>query len=253
MGPPSMSGKALGFHGYTSSNPSPNSSPLHRLLLWYHNPQIMIFMCREPTLFQTLLTQSAHAVLTIPLSVRARRDKLILVPNPKGNFTVKLALLHCTQANQHLQTFQRAMEKTLENQALERVKMLLWRIEANALPTKENLQRRVPLNDSSCILCQQKQESSTRLFLKCPITKAIWSSRCWGFKSDDHSITSNEGIIKLVLGLPKVSCPMEDNWLISLDMAFVLDKIWRLRNQVLYEGSQLDIVASIRHILQKPS
>ena len=158
MGPPSMSGKALGFQGYTSSNPSPNSSPLHRLLLWYHNPQIMIFMCREPTLFQTLLTQSAHAVLTIPLSVRARRDKLILVPNPKGNFTVKSALLHCTQANQHLQPFQWAMEKTLENQALERVKMLLWRIEANALPNKENLQRRVPLNDSSCILCQQKQD-----------------------------------------------------------------------------------------------
>lgn len=113
--------------------------------------------------------------------------------------------------------------------------MLLWRIEANALPTKENLQRRVPLNDSSCIHCQQMQESSAHLFLKCPITKAIWNSRCWGFKSDEHSITSNEGIIKLVLDPPKASCPMEDNCLISLDMAFVLDKIWRLRNQVLYK------------------
>ena len=117
------------------------------------------------------------------------------------------------------------MEKTLENWALERVKMLLWRIEANALPTKENLQCRVLLNDSSCILCQQKQGSSAHLFLKCPITKAIWNSHCWGFKSDDHRITCNEGIIKLVLDPPKVSCPMEDNWLISLDMAFVLDKI----------------------------
>lgn len=42
--------------------------------------------------------------------------------------------------------------------------------------------------------------------------------------------------------------PKENVWLISLNMAFVLDEIWYYRNQAFHQGIQPDIQVAIDHI-----
>lgn len=57
---------------------------------------------------------------------------------------------------------------------LERLKMLLWRIGADVIPTKVNLQRRIQQFDTSCSLCNSDEETYAHLFFHCPFAKAMW-------------------------------------------------------------------------------
>ena len=68
--------------------------------------------------------------------------------------------------------------------ALKRIKMLLWRIGSNSLPTKENLMSRLGFNDSICVLCGHAVVSRIHLFLKCPAARAIRCASIWGIRFD---------------------------------------------------------------------
>ena len=63
-------------------------------------------------------------------------------------------------------------------------------------------------------------------------------------------MSSNEDVIKPILDPLPVPCPSDELWLVSLRMAFVLDEIWRSRNQVVYNRRQVDLNEAIKHILQ---
>ena len=136
--------------------------------------------------------------------------------------------------------------------ALEKVKMLLWRIGSNALPpTKENLIQRIGSIDPTCVLCNQENETGPHMFFKCPIARAIWYLGCWGFRSEDHHLHRCEDIIKIIPNPPKASCPTDGEWLIPLNMTFVINEIWYLRNQVLNQSAEINIEESIRRVRYK--
>ena len=126
--------------------------------------------------------------------------------------------------------------------------MFIWRIGTNSLPTKDNLLKRININDPSCLLCGFEVETCCHLFFGCPVAKAIWHSSCWGFKADKHHMSACMDIIKLILDPSQALCPSEDQWLIPLNMALVLDEIWHLRNQVSFQEGQVDIPNSIKRI-----
>lgn len=128
--------------------------------------------------------------------------------------------------------------------------MLLWRIGVDVLPAKENMQRRMEINNPSCALCRQEVESNCHLFLNFSVAKALWYTCCWGFKAM-HGISNCEDIIKMILDPPEASCPKEDQWMINLNMAIILDEIWYLKNQVLFQNIGLFIVTSIRRVQHK--
>ena len=54
-------------------------------------------------------------------------------------------------------------------------------------------------------------------------TKALWLVACWGFKADESNIHSPVDIVKLVLDPPKAFCQAREQWLISLNMALILE------------------------------
>ena len=127
--------------------------------------------------------------------------------------------------------------------------MLLWRIGSNSLPTKERITRAeevfhlIPFE-----LCRQENETSQHIFFKCPVARAIWYSSCWGFKSEEHQIMNCEDIIKITLTPPKAYCPAEDQWLIPLNMAIVIDEIWYLKNQVQNQCAEINIEESFKRV-----
>ena len=120
--------------------------------------------------------------------------------------------------------------------AHDRIKMLLWRIGSNALPTKNNLALRIGTSDPSCVLCGSEPESAIHLFFHCQVARAIWFGCSWGIRMDKMNIASNEDILKVVLNLDELS---------TLQMAVTMEAIWHFRNQVWHNGSEVNIISTI--------
>ena len=129
--------------------------------------------------------------------------------------------------------------------------MILWRVAVNTLPTKENLMCRMDIEDTCCVLCDQECETSTHLFVKCPVAKALWFSVCWGLRSDELHLSTSVDIINLILNPPSVLCQTQEQWLVSLNMAFTLEEIWRTRNVVLHHKGEVDLQSFIQKIHSK--
>ncbi|KAL0007081.1 hypothetical protein SO802_008583 [Lithocarpus litseifolius] len=73
----------------------------------------------------------------------------------------------------------------------------------------------------------------------------------WVHNPKDHSCSTSGDIIKLLTNPPQAQCPPDEHWITTLNMAFVLDEIWRARNQVVHHGEVIDIQASIKLIHHK--
>ncbi|KAL0007666.1 hypothetical protein SO802_009168 [Lithocarpus litseifolius] len=195
-------------------------------------------------------TASARAILSLPLPRIPKQDKLIWIPDAKGQFSIKSAyrtvVEHGSCPNQPV-----AWMKLWKARLPERIKLLLWRIGAGCLPTKENLITRLIHIDSTCTLCKSFSESYMHLFFECPIARVIWFSACWGYRADISSLQIEEDLIRLILEPPCSSLPASEQWLASLNMALVVDEIWSLRNQVLYQEAQVDIPKSTQSVQHK--
>ena len=76
----------------------------------------------------------------------------------------------------------------------------------NNIGGKENLMCRMDVVDSACMLCNRDCETSSHLFIKCPVAKALRSSVCWGFRSEEMHLTTSADIIKLILNPPSTLC-----------------------------------------------
>ena len=143
--------------------------------------------------------EDVPAILSIPLPHTPRADKLIWVPNSKGVFSIKFAYRSAIHQSLPQSTSPPPWRKIWNLNAPERLKMFLWRIEVNIIPTRENLMKRLNITHSSCVLCGSDLETALHIFFKCPVARAIWHSACWGFKAEEAIIHSTEDIIKLVI------------------------------------------------------
>ncbi|KAK9990719.1 hypothetical protein SO802_025704 [Lithocarpus litseifolius] len=110
---------------------------------------------------------------------------------------------------------------------------------------------RMDIEDTYCVLCDQECETSTHLFVKCPVAKALWFSVCWGPRSDELQLSTSADIIKLILKPPSAFCQTQDQWRVSFIMAFTLEEIWHTRNVVLHHKGEVDLQSSIQFIHSK--
>lgn len=65
-----------------------------------------------------------------------------------------------------------------------RLKLLLWKVTWEILPTKEKVAERIGLCDMDddqlkCGLCGENPETLLHLLLLCPYSRAIWSESRW--------------------------------------------------------------------------
>ena len=112
---------------------------------------------------------------------------------------------------------------------------------------------RLGSNDNLCPICESDVEICTYLFFKCPVARAIWAASRWGLKLNHAPVNSCEDIIKMVTeplkhGMYGQQHNKEEILKLSLYMAFTLDAIWNLRNQILHNGGQANIIATARNI-----
>lgn len=202
---------------------SPSITPLLASQLINHE-----FHCwKAPLIHKLFSPQDAQVILSIPIPIRLRPDKLEWIPNSKGCFSVKAAYKQIVNQDTTSPSTNIDWKKLWKLKAPERIKMLLWRIGGNALPTRDNLMVRLDLENLGCLLCNHDFESPIHLFFSFPAAKALWFVACWGFKSDQVPLNSNLDMVNLILSPPASLCQYQDQWIVSLYMALTIEEIWR--------------------------
>ncbi|KAL0006983.1 hypothetical protein SO802_008485 [Lithocarpus litseifolius] len=191
---------------------------------------------------------SAKAILSIPIPSRPSPDKLMWILDSKGLFSVRSAYKELLPSTSSQASAEVNWLKLWKIRGPGRIKMFLWRVAANLLPTKENLMSRLDIPEPWCVLCNQEVESATHLFFKCPAAKALWFATCWGFKSEEVHLAHPCDIIKVILEPPASICQAHDLWLVSLKMALTLEEIWCICNAVIHQKGHVDLQASIGRI-----
>ena len=98
-----------------------------------------------PLLSELFNSETVEAIKKIHISLRSKADKLIWVSDSKGAFSVKSVY----KANQDPPCGSSTVQwqKIWKIKAHDRIKMLLWRIGSNALPSKNNLALRLGTSD----------------------------------------------------------------------------------------------------------
>jgi hypothetical protein len=132
----------------------------------------------------------------------------------------------------------------------DRLKLFLWKIAWNILPTKDRLSQFFPINsDHSCPLCKVETDFMHHLFFNCVFAKVAWRHSFWPLDSAAFSFTSMVDWINIIispgcsLGIPHVD---HHNFQIFASMA--CDILWFYRNKVLHDGLSFDAHSVSVHI-----
>lgn len=115
----------------------------------------------------------------------------------------------------------------------ERHKTMIWRIAIGFLPTKDKLSRLVDIGDIYFPLYSLEIESSLHLFALCPIAKAVWFSSKWGLRMDSFGFSLVVDFIQFLCSPPFTNQLSQKNDLLLFG-AILCDRIWKLRNQVIF-------------------
>ncbi|XP_030939755.1 uncharacterized protein LOC115964624 [Quercus lobata] len=133
----------------------------------------------------------------------------------------------------------------------ERLKMHLWRIAFNLLPTKDQFSEFSPSSNTNCPLCNVEAESTLHLFTQCHIAKAIWFGSQWNLRIDRWQVQSPAHLIELFIDPPpSIQLDKEQRDEFLLFGALTLDMIWMWRNKAINERS-LPVEGQVIRSLQK--
>ncbi|KAK9996865.1 hypothetical protein SO802_021551 [Lithocarpus litseifolius] len=108
------------------------------------------------------------SICRIPLPLNVHSDKRIWTKSVSGELSVKSAYWLGRSSNPppNQDLLRGQIWKTRIH---ERLKMVLWRVPANCLPTKDQRLRHDANVDTICHLCNTGQESTIHLFINCPL------------------------------------------------------------------------------------
>ncbi|XP_042962692.1 uncharacterized protein LOC122296963 [Carya illinoinensis] len=137
----------------------------------------------EAKIREIFVTEEAEIILSMPLSSRGTKDRLVWGPSQKGLFSVKSAYylqLELWGRNQG--------ESSVEEKRDDRwnriwdlkvpgvTKLFIWRAANNLLPTKENLYKRKVIEEKRCPLCDAEEETIMHALWECPAANNLWGN-----------------------------------------------------------------------------
>ncbi|KAA3454975.1 reverse transcriptase [Gossypium australe] len=129
----------------------------------------------------TFPEEDSARILRISLAENPHEDFLVWGGEASGEYSARSAykLLQIAEENPRayaVQTVYRKFYKKLWLLNLPtKLKITIWRISWNYLPTKVNMQHRRLVTYTSCRRCGEQAETINHLFRECPVIKEIWS------------------------------------------------------------------------------
>ncbi|GKV15235.1 hypothetical protein SLEP1_g26034 [Rubroshorea leprosula] len=161
-------------------------------------------------------------------------DKWEWVHKRDGKYSSSSAysLLSNTQQNPNEKFFKRIWNNNIPS----KIATFNWRVVLDKIPTKKNLLKKgidSVMDDGKCRLCEEEEEDSAHLFLRCKVAKWIWKecAKWWGislrlesdcWKSFDHlHAWTNDNRLK-------------NGW--DCIWSAVIWSIWLLQNRKVFQG-----------------
>ena len=152
---------------------------------------------------------SLEAILQVVIPFLPRPDKLIWSLDLSGNFSVK-SLIKSTLSPRVFSQQEPNWQGLWKLKLHERLKIFIWRLGSNALPTKVNLAHHIGLGDLMCTLCGESEEPFSHLFLQCKVVRPLWFGSCWGIRSELIPASTNANFVKLVVKPPICQTSIRD-------------------------------------------
>ncbi|XP_023905690.1 uncharacterized protein LOC112017471 [Quercus suber] len=120
--------------------------------------------------------------------------------------------------------------------------MLLWRIAANLLPSKDIISRFNESLDVCCPLCSSALETTLHLFTVCPFSKSLWYQSQWGLRMEVLIFESPLEFVNFLLN-PNFASNLlpshrEDFLLYG---AILCDVVWKQRNSSIFENMDINL------------
>ncbi|KAF3441398.1 hypothetical protein FNV43_RR15312 [Rhamnella rubrinervis] len=85
------------------------------------------------------------------------------------------------------------------NKLHERLKLHLWRMLANVIPTKEVLANRLMLRETSCICCAAEAETRFYVFKECPLINSLAFASSWSCRWEIWECSSVRELVEACL------------------------------------------------------
>ncbi len=124
----------------------------------------------------------------------------------------------------------------------ERLKVHFWRVATYLIPTKDKLTRTEQQADACCLFCGESREIAWHLFQSCDVAKLIWYNSKWCIRIDNLQMKNfTQLVLSLIEPLPQ-GFPLNGiNKKLNLCFSsIVLDHLWRLRNQVVFQNEGIN-------------
>ena len=144
---------------------------------------------------------SADAILSLEWPRVSCQDRLLWIKNQRGEFSVKECYF-ASFFDEVTGGSSRIWIDLWNTKIHERLKIFLWRLLANVLPTRKLISQRIGIGDQYCTLCGGEEESAWHLFFLCPVSRLIAFGSHWGCLLDAWSINSIEELVDLCVNPP---------------------------------------------------
>lgn len=135
------------------------------------------------------------------------------------------------------------MESTLEFKHTQPLKLLLWKLAWDILPSAQKISSICPPTtpqaiSNSCQICKEvKIENISHLFLKCRLAKFIWLHSPWPINSALMASQSFMDWIRVILNPTFwLGIPASDSHYFQLFASVACDLIWTCRNKLIKEA-----------------
>ncbi|KAF7820595.1 reverse transcriptase [Senna tora] len=183
-------------------------------------------------------------ILSIPISVTSRADKLLWSPNRSGSFSVKTGYKLAIGSKKEVVQLKPSSSFSVPDhlwsdiwslKICPKVKHFMWRVCWNALSTRENLFRRKCSPSPVCPICLSEPESIEHLLFFCGWTRSVWFSCSLASKVDRFSISRVEDWCGRFFGK---SSPLTQN--LQALAACICWCIWKERCSFCFEGKPVD-------------
>ena len=132
---------------------------------------------------ETLMDFEVALVKSIPFCITEQPDELIWPHSATSAYMVTTGYRFLQTENQNQQPGQSdtlllkpLWQRIWSLKYLSKVKILIWRVAKNSLPTKQNLVRRKIINNEYCDHCQLQHEDVLHALYLCSKLKEIWLS-----------------------------------------------------------------------------
>jgi hypothetical protein len=132
-----------------------------------------------------------------------------------------------------------AWKKLWKLQLNDRLKLFLWKIAWDIIPTKSRLNHFLNFSpfDLLCPLCKSETDSLSHLFFRCVFSRVAWRSSFWPLNSLVwDNLSPSQWIEGILSPHSSFGIPLADSHLFQIFASVLCDLIWFNRNKALHDG-----------------